>query len=182
MAMQFKIGETVVEPTIGICQVEGIRRMTVDGQVMECYVFHAPNNTTVLVPKDQILKRGVRKPMSKEEAKKVIAKLKEPTSPNRNDAKMQYTAYRETLNSGDPIRISKLLRDLYTLDQANELKGKEREIMEQARKFLVDEITYIREDTKNKTSEEVNEALKQMYKKKVQKDREARKKNPAAPL
>ncbi|MBX7247063.1 MAG: hypothetical protein K1X53_16310 [Candidatus Sumerlaeaceae bacterium] len=180
--MEFKIGDTVVEPSIGICQVEGIRRMTVDAQTKEYYVFHAPNNTTVLVPRDQIVKRGVRKPMSKDEAKKVIALLKVPTSPNRNDARMQYTAYREIINSGDPSRISKLLRDLYTLDQSNELKGKEREIMEQARKFLVDEITYIRADAKNKTLDDINDSLKQMYKKKVQKDREARKKNAAAPL
>jgi CarD family transcriptional regulator len=175
--MEFKIGDTVVEPSIGICNVEGIRRMTVDGQTTEYYVFLAPNNTTVLVPKAQIERRGVRKPMNKDDAKKIIALLKIPTSPNRNDAKMQYGAYRETMNSGDPTRISKLLRDLYTLDQSNELKGKEREIMEQAKKFLIDEITYIRDDSsKNKVMEEIGEALRQMYKKKVQKEREARKK------
>jgi CarD family transcriptional regulator len=179
--MEFKIGDVVVEPSIGICNVEGIRRMTVDGKPCEYYVFHAQNNTTVLVPKNQIEKRGVRKPMSKEESKKVLALLKVPTSPNRNDAKMQYSAYREIMNSGDPSKISKLLRDLYTLDQNNELKGKEREIMEQARKFLTDEITYIRNDAKNKVTDDIAESLKMMYKKKVQKDREARKKN-APPL
>lgn len=178
--MEFRIGDTVVEPSIGICQVEGIRRMTVDGQTMEYYVFHAPNNTNVLVPKSQVEKRGVRKPMTKDEAKKVLAALKVPTSPNRNDARMQYTAYREIINSGDPTRISKLLRDLYTLDQTNELKGKEREIMEQARKFLIDEITFIREDSKNKVTEEISESLRQMYKKKVQKEREEKKKRNAA--
>jgi RNA polymerase-interacting CarD/CdnL/TRCF family regulator len=86
------------------------------------------------------------------------------------------------MNSGDPSKISKLLRDLYTLDQTNELKGKEREIMEQARKFLVDEITYIRADAKNKVTDDITESLKQMYKKKVQKDRETRKKNAATQL
>ena len=180
--MQFKIGDVVVEPTIGICNVEGVRLIKVDGQMLECYVFHAANHTTVLVPKTQIQKRGIRKPMSKDEAKKVLASLKVPTSPNRNDARMQYSAYREVINSGDPNKISKLLRDLYTLDQTNELKGKEREMMELARKFLVDEITYIREDAKNKVTDDITESLKQMYKKKVQKDREARKKNAATPL
>lgn len=180
--MHFKIGDTVVEPSIGICEVQGIRVMNVDGQAAEYYVFHAPNNTTVLVPKSQVEKRGVRKPMSKEDAKKVLSELKSPTSPNRNDARMQYTAYREILNSGDPKKISKLLRDLYTLDQGNELKGKEREIMEHARKFLVDEISHVRDESKNKVTEDINESLKQMYKKKVQKDREARKKTAPPPL
>jgi len=180
--MEFKIGDTVVEPSIGICTVEGIRRMSVDGGALECYVFHAPSNATVLVPKNQIEKRGVRKPMSKEDSKKILASLKVPTAPNRNDARMQYSAYREIMNSGDPVKISKLLRDLYTLDQSNELKGKEREIMEQARKFLIDEITYIRADSKNKVTDDIAESLKQMYKKKVQKDRENRKKNASTPL
>ncbi|MCX7018963.1 MAG: CarD family transcriptional regulator [bacterium] len=178
--MEFKTGDTVVEPSIGICEVEGIRKMTVDGQEMVYYVFHAQNNTKVMVPKTQMEKRGVRRPMSKDDAKKVMVLLKQPTSPNRNDARLQYTAYREVINSGDPARISKLLRDLYTLDLANELKGKEREIMEQARKFLVDEITFIRNDSKTKVLDEINEALKQMYKKKVQKEREEKKKRNAS--
>lgn len=180
--MEFKVGDKVVEPTIGICDVQGIRRMTVDGGTDDYYVFHAASNATVMVPKSQIARRGVRKPMSKEDAKKVVALLKVPTTPNRNDARMQYSAYREIMNSGDPTKISKLLRDLYTLDQTNELKGKEREIMEQARKFLVDEITFIRNDSKNKVQDDIAESLKQMYKKKVQKDRENRKKNAPPPL
>lgn len=180
--VEFKIGDVVVEPSIGICNVEGIRVMTVDGATRQYFVFHAQNNATVLVPKDQITRRGVRKPMSKDDAKKIMALLKQPTSPNRNDARMQYTAYREIMNSGDPTKISKLLRDLYTLDQMSELKGKEREIMEQAKKFLADEITYIKADAKNRVVEDIQEALKQMYKKKVQKDREMKKKNPPPPL
>lgn len=175
--MEFKIGDIVVEPSIGICKVEGIRRMTVDGQTTEYYVFHGQNQAVVLVPRGQIVKRGVRPPMTKEESKKVITGLKVPTSPNRNDARMQYPAYREILNSGDPARISKLVRDLYSLSLSGELKGKEKDILEQAINFIVDEITFVREDTKNKTRDEVNEALKQMYRKKVQKDREARKKS-----
>ena len=32
--MHFKIGDTVVEPSIGICEVQGIRVMNVDGQAV----------------------------------------------------------------------------------------------------------------------------------------------------
>ena len=74
------------------------------------------------------------------------------------------------------MRITKLLRDLYILEQSDELKGKEREIMEQAKKFLVDEITFIKSASKTSVSEQINDALRQMYKKKVQKDRAKAKK------
>jgi RNA polymerase-interacting CarD/CdnL/TRCF family regulator len=74
------------------------------------------------------------------------------------------------------VRITKLLRDLYTLEQSDQLKGKEREIMEAARKFLVDEITFVKEASKASVSEQINDSLRQMYKKKLQKERAKAKK------
>jgi CarD family transcriptional regulator len=177
----FKTGDKVIEPTIGICEIQGIRRMTVDGREVDFYVFSGPNNASVLVPKHQIEKRGVRLPMTKEETQKILASLKTPTSPDKDSPHTQYTKYREILNSGDPQKISKLIRDLYILDQGNALKGKEREIMDQAKKFLIDEICYVRSESRTKVAEQVEEALRQMFKKKNQKEREeknkAKKKN-----
>ncbi len=172
----FKLGETVVEPTIGICSVAGMRRMKVDGVEEDYYIFQA-GNAKVMVPKSQLPKRGIRRPMTKDEVKKIVALLKTPVSPNRNDARMQYTNYRDVMKSGDPQKITRLLRDLFTLDQFDELKGKEKEIMEQAKKFLCDEITFIRGASKTQIMESINEALRQMYKRKVQKDKERGKKS-----
>ena len=175
----FKIGETLVEPTVGICQLEGIRRMTVDGIEENYYIFKA-SNARVLVPKSQINKRGIRRPMTKDDVKKIFSFLKIPVSPTRSDARLQYMSYRNVMKSGEPQKITKLLRDLYTLDQADELKGKEREIMDQARRFLCDEISFVRQASKTSIMERINESLRTMYKKKLQKEREKAKKQAAA--
>jgi CarD family transcriptional regulator len=179
MKQKFKIGETVVEPTLGICTIEGVKRQVVDEKERDFFVFQS-GNARVLVPRDLIEKRGIRHPMTKDEVRKIINLLKVPVSPSREDAKMQYMAYRETMKSGDPVRITKLLRDLYTLEQSDELKGKEREIMEQAKKFLVDEITFIRGASKTSVSEQINDSLRQMYKKKLQKERAKAKKSASS--
>ncbi|KPL10640.1 hypothetical protein AMJ85_05430 [candidate division BRC1 bacterium SM23_51] len=173
--LKLKTGEIVVEPTLGICRIEGVKPMTIDGATDEYYVFQA-GNARVMVPRSQIERRGIRRPMTKEEVRKIINLLKVPVSPSREDTKTQYMGYREVMKSGDPVRISKLLRDLYTLEQSDELKGKEREIMEGAKKFLVDEITYIRGASKTSVSEQINDSLRQMYKKKLQKERAKAKK------
>lgn len=180
MTLKFKIGEVVVEPTIGICNIEGIKRMTVDSKTEDYYVFHS-GNAKVMVPRSQIDKRGVRKPMSKDEVKKIYQLLKVPVSPQRTDARQQYLMYRDVLKSGDPIKITKMLRDLYTWEQMDDLKGKEKELMETARRFLVEEITYVTESTKSTVTDEINEALKQMYKKKQAKDREKKQKAQTSP-
>ena len=179
-AFNFKIGETLVEPTVGICQLEGIRRMNVDGLEENYYIFKA-TNARVLVPKSQIDKRGIRRPMTKDDVKKIFTFLKIPVSPTRSDARLQYMSYRNVMKSGEPQKITKLLRDLYTLDQADELKGKEREIMDQARRFLCDEIAYVRQASKTTIMERINESLRTMYKKKLQKEREKAKKH-AVPI
>ncbi len=174
--MKFKIGETIIEPTNGICVMKGMRRMTVDGKDMTVYIFDA-HNAQVYVPVEQVEKRNIRRPMSREDVKKVMAALKTPVATNRTDARLQYQNYREIMKSGDPIKITRLLRDLYILDEADDLKGKEKEIMEQAKKFLCDEIAYVREQSKIQVLESINEALRQMYKKKIQKDKEKAKKS-----
>ncbi|MCH8332342.1 hypothetical protein IIC65_00260 [Candidatus Sumerlaeota bacterium] len=175
----FKVGDTVVEPSIGVCRVQGIRQMVVDGIQEDYYIFQAPT-AKVLVPRSQLTKRGIRKPMSKEDIKKVTNTFRVPVTPVRGDAKTQYLDYQDTLKSGDPTRISKLLRHLFILDQSDDLKGKEKELMEQARKFLVEEITYIKGSSKTRVLKDINESLRTMYKKKQQKEKEASKAASAA--
>jgi CarD family transcriptional regulator, regulator of rRNA transcription len=174
----FRIGATLVEPTVGICTLEGIRRMNVDDKEENYYVFKAPN-ARVLVPRSQVNKRGIRSPMTREDVKKIFGFLKIPVSPTRSDARLQYMSYRNVMKSGEPQKITKLLRDLYTLDQADELKGKEREIMDQARRFLCDEISFVRQASKTSIMEKINDSLRIMYKKKVQKERDKAKKQAA---
>jgi CarD family transcriptional regulator len=179
MSLKFRIGEVVVEPTIGICNIEGVTRKTVDGVTEDYYVFHS-GNAKVLVPRSQIDKRGVRKPMTKEEVKKIYQLLKVPVSPQRTDARQQYLMYRDILKSGDPQKITKMLRDLFTLEQMDDLKGKEKELMESAKRFLIEEISFVSEEPKTNVTDEITEALKAMYKKKVSKDREKKSKAAAA--
>lgn len=167
----FKVGDTVVEPTIGVCRIQGVRSVIIDGATEEYFIFQAPN-AQVLVPKSQVVKRGVRKPMSKDDIKKVTTMLKAPVATHRGDAREEYLEYQDILRSGNPTRISQLLRRLFILAQSDDLKGKEKELMEQARRFLVDEITFIQGESKTKILGDINEALRSMYKKKVKKERE----------
>ena len=103
--------------------------------------------------------------------------MRVPVSPQRTDARQQYLMYRDILKSGDPVKITKMLRDLFTWEQMDDLKGKEKELMESARRFIVEEISFVTEATKTTVQDEVNEALKAMYKKKLTKDREKKAKS-----
>jgi len=168
-AFNFRVGDTVVEPTIGICLIEGIRRMTVDSIEEDYFVFHSPT-ARVMVPRSQLRKRGIRKPMTITEIKKLYSTLKMPVSPVRGDARQMYLNYREIIKSGDPQKICRLVRDLFVLDQMDELKGKEKEIMQQAMSFLLEEILFVTDESKTKIRAGIDDCLAKMYKKKQDKD------------
>lgn len=165
-APDFRMGDTVVEPTLGICKVQGIRQMSVDGQLEDFFILEGAQ-ARVLVPRSQLVRRGVRSPLTKEEVKKIHISLRVPVNPSRGNAREEYLEYQESLKSGDPVRISKLLRKLFLLDQTSDLKGKEKELMELARKFLVDEITFIGGESKTKITNEINDNLRMMQKRKL---------------
>lgn len=173
---RFRVGDTVVEPTLGICSVEGVRRMTVDGKTEDFYIFLS-GKARVMVPKSQVEKRGIRKPMTEEDIKKLYATLRTPVSPARGDARQMYLNYRDIIKSGDPARICRLIRELHILSEMDDLKGKEKEIMEQAMTFLVDEILFVTDESKTRVRRNIEESLEKMYKKKVEKD--AKKKDEA---
>lgn len=175
----FVVGETVVEPSVGVCQIAGIKSQQIDGQMEDYYIFNS-GSARVYVPHSQIDKRGVRRPMTANEVKKILNQMKSPVTPTRGDARLQYLAYRDIMRSGEPSKICRLLRELYTLDKMDELKGKEKEIMEQAKKFLVDEISFIQEAQKNDIIEMIEDHLDQMYKRKQVKDKEARAKKSSS--
>lgn len=170
----FKVGDTVVEPSIGVCRVQGVRQMEVDGIREDYFIFQAPT-AKVMVPRSQMAKRGIRKPMTKEDIKKVNTTLRSPVTPTRGEARTQYLEYQDTLKSGDPTRIAKLLRNLFILDQTDELKGKEKELMEQARTFLIEEISFIKGTPKSKVTTDIADVLAAMYKKKTGKDKDSAK-------
>lgn len=196
MMGDLKIGDIVVEPTLGICRVEGIRSLAVDGRTEDYFVLQArpstgavpqPSHvlaaqkaTSVMVSRSQLGKRGIRRPMSPEEVKKMLALFRDPVVAVRKDAREDYLEYQEILKSGDPGRVCKLLRKLHILDQTDELKGKEKEVMELARKFLVDEFSHATGSSKAKAAADIQEGLKTMIKKKQKKERDAQRKERRA--
>jgi RNA polymerase-interacting CarD/CdnL/TRCF family regulator len=148
--------------------------MKIDDVEDDYYIFQS-GNTRVFVPKNQIERRGIRKPMNKEEVKKIFSLLKVPVAPSRSDAKLQYLNYKEIMKSGDPQKITKLLRDLYTLDQTDELKGKEKENTDLARRL--EKAAQKLDDQElrdaNKKLKEENAELKEQLTKASQTDKEA---------
>src|SRR3569623_2462595 len=118
--MTFTVGETVVYPNHGAAIIEDIEMRTIKGEEREYLVLRivAQQDLVVRVPACNLDLVGVRDVVDKDGLAKVFAILRaahveEPTNWSR-----RYQANLEKLHSGDVMKVSEVVRDLWRRERA----------------------------------------------------------------
>ena len=154
--MSFTVGETVVYPNHGAAVIEDIEMRTIKGEDREYLVLRivAQQDLVVRVPACNLDLVGVRDVVDKDGLERVFdilraAHVEEPTNWSR-----RYKANLEKLASGDVIKVSEVVRDLWRRDQDRGLSAGEKRMLAKARQILVSELALA-----EKTNEDKAEAL-----------------------
>jgi len=163
---EFSVGETVVEPSIGICEIKGKTRLQIDDKVEDFFIFHS-GTAKVMIPKSQLKKRGIRKPISPKEVKKIYKLLSDYKEVSRDVSRQQYINDMNILKRGNIIEIATLLKSLYTVELVTELKGKEKEIFNNAKRVVIDELMYVTKKSKAIVNNEIDKSLAEISKKRL---------------
>lgn len=163
---EFKVGETVVEPSIGICEIKGKTRLQIDDKVEDFFIFHS-GTAKVMIPKSQLKKRGIRKPICSKEVKKIFKLLSDYKEVNRDVSRQQYINDMNILKRGNITEIATLLKSLFTVQLVTELKGKEKEIFNNAKRVVMDELMFVTKKSKAAINNEIDKALAEISKKRL---------------
>ena len=144
--MDFKIGDKSVHPHHGVGEVTALEAKEIAGQKKTFYILKiVDNGMKVMVATDAAQRLGLRKVISRTEAKKVFDVLREKkiavTSQPWN---RRYREYIEMLNSGSHFQVAKVLRDLSLLKGDKELSFGERGLLDKAKSLLVTELAVAR--------------------------------------
>src|SRR5690606_20949285 len=113
----------------------------IKGQSQSFYVIHiVETGMKVMVPTAGA--SGLLRPIiSRQDAKAVVETLKrDEIAVTAQPWNRRYREYTEMLNSGSPVEVAKVLRDLSRLRTDKELSFGERRLLEQARGLLVTEL------------------------------------------
>jgi len=137
----FRVGETVVDPQLGICDVSGLNFLHLDGKEELYYVLHS-SNTKIMVPESQVINRGLRKPVSKKEALGILDSLSRPVECRKTFVREQYPRDYAILKIKDLHGISKLLRELVILEKRSILTKRYKAISYECRNILNKELAY----------------------------------------
>jgi len=138
----FKVGDKAVYPAHGVGEVTDIRVQKIGGQERTFYILRIiDNGTKIMVPTQTAAQTGLRKVISKNDAKDVITILKsKEVAVKTQPWNRRYREYMDMLKSGSPFEVAKVLRDLFRLKSDKDLSFGERRLLDTARSLLVAEL------------------------------------------
>jgi CarD family transcriptional regulator len=159
--MTYAVGETVVYPNHGAATIEDIEMRTIKGKDRQYLVLRivAQQDLVVRVPADNLDLVGVRDVVDQDGLDRVFtilraAQVEEPTNWSR-----RYKANMEKLHSGDVMKCSEVVRDLWRRDRDRGLSAGEKRMLSRARQILVSELALAEKTNEDKAEAILEEVL-----------------------
>jgi len=156
----FTTGETVVYPQHGVGQIEGIETHTIGGVKVSLYAINFEKDRMRLkIPVARAEDSGLRRLSSSQRLNDAIETLKGRARIRRTMWSRRAQEYELKINSGDPVAIAEVLRDLKRADDDNEQSYSERQIYESAMERLAREVAAIEKISEIAAAEKLEEVL-----------------------
>jgi len=142
--VEFSEGDFVVYPTHGVGKVVGIEDQDISGTVIKVIAIHFENDRmTLRVPTFKAEKSGLRKLSSRKMIDSALVILKGRARVKRTMWSRRAQEYETKINSGDPIQIAEVVRDLHRKAEQPEQSYSERQIYQAALGRLTRELAAI---------------------------------------
>ena len=140
----FSEGDYVVYPTHGVGRVLGVEDREVAGFDLKLFVisFEA-EKMTLRVPVDKVKDSGLRKISSRAKMKTALTTLKGRARGKRTMWSRRAQEYDAKINSGDPVSIAEVVRDLHRAADQPDQSYSERQMYEAALERLAQELALV---------------------------------------
>ncbi len=146
----FAKGDYVVYPAHGVGLIEGVETQTISGMEIKLYAISFEKERMRLkIPMMKAKESGLRKLCTANRMKDAIKVLKGKARIRRTMWSRRAQEYELKINSGNPVLIAEVLRDLKRSNDDTEQSYSERQIYQSALERLAREVAAV-----DKTSEE----------------------------
>mgnify|MGYP002674160849 FL=1 len=155
-SLTFNAGEYVVYPTHGVGKVADVTKQNIAGSELELLVVNFDKDKmTLRIPTSKIQHVGLRKISDDKTMNEAFATLKGKAKIRKIMWSRRAQEYENKINSGNPVAIAEVIRDLYRNENIAEQSYSERQIYEQAVSRLASEVSVY----SNCSIEEANKKL-----------------------
>ena len=155
-----KIGEIVVYPKHGVGEIVKIENMEISNIKTSFYVVKMEQSKLMIrVPLDKKNEVGLRKISSKKIIEEVYSTLKLKPKIRRIMWSRRAQEYEAKIFSGDPIKISEVVRDLFRKSSQAEQSYSERQMFQVAIERLAREVAAVEKTDYFQSTEKIEQIL-----------------------
>ncbi len=157
---KFNPGDYVVYPAHGVGKITDINKTNIAGQDLELLVVSFDKDKmTLKIPLAKAQQSGLREISSKTTINNAITTLKSKAKIKRAMWSRRAQEYETKINSGDPVSIAEVVRDLHRKSNQSEQSYSERQIYEQALGRLAHEFAASEQIDKDSAAEKITQIL-----------------------
>jgi len=143
-AYDYKAGDRVVYPAHGVGRVEGVEKLVVAGIEVTLYtITFEKDRMRLKLPLQKVQTSGLRRLANKEQMDEVYQTMKGRARIRRVMWSRRAQEYEAKINSGSPVQVAEVLRDLRRNVSSTEHSYSERQIFQQALERLASELAAI---------------------------------------
>ncbi|WP_213817116.1 CarD family transcriptional regulator [Glaciihabitans sp. dw_435] len=158
--MLFEVGETVVYPHHGAATIIEMKQRIIRGEEkLYLKLKVAQGDLIIEVPAENVDLVGVRDVIGQEGLDRVFSVLRAQFTEEPTNWSRRYKANVEKLASGDVIKVSEVVRDLWRREQDRGLSAGEKSMLAKARQILVSELALAEKTDEEQASNVLDEVL-----------------------
>ena len=158
--VDFKPGQYVVYPTQGVGKLLRIEEQTFAGQKIKMMVIDfEKNHMTLRVPLDRAEISGLRSLMSVKKMDEAIASAKGKAGAKRMIWARRAAQYEENINSGDPMKLAEVVRDLQRRSASDTMTFSARQLYLRALERMAQEFAVLHKMDLEEASDKIEDIL-----------------------
>lgn len=158
--LDFKTGQYVVYPTQGVGKLLRIEEQTIGDQKIKMMVIDFErNHMTLRVPLDRAEISGLRPLSSTRKMDEAIQSAKGKAGAKRMIWARRAAQYEENINSGDPMRLAEVVRDLQRRSATDTMTFSARQLYLRALERMAQEFAVLHKMDLDEASEKIEDIL-----------------------
>ena len=162
--MTFQLGDKVIYPNHGLGVVEKIETKTIMGTTCGFYTLRmVANDTTVLVPVDNVDSVGLRRAIEDAEVERLFARLGDGKIDNHQNWKGRFKDNSDKMRTGSIHDVVDVLKSLTFLAKSKNLSFREKRMLDRARFLVTSEISSVMGEQMLMVEEKVDKALERCF-------------------
>ena len=159
--LEYRVGDYVVYPAHGVGRVEGLETHSIAGLEVELYsISFEKERMTLKVPVSKAKNSGLRRLSSKDRIKSAMETLRGRSRARKTMWSRRAQEYEAKINSGDPVSIAEVVRDLHRQPEQQEQSYSERQIYQAALERLARELAAVEKIDEQRATEKLELVLR----------------------